>query len=150
MALRSSQSVYAVATMDTKGYELAYVAECLRQVGVSIVTVNVGTMEPPTVAPDIDRATVAGCHPGPEGRTAALSGSDRGQAIAAMGEGLEAFLRRETDSGRVSGVIGIGGSGGTAIMTQAMRRCRSVCPSSWSRRSPAATRPRTSAPATSR
>ncbi len=25
------QSVYAVATMDTKGYELAYVAEVLRR-----------------------------------------------------------------------------------------------------------------------
>ena len=121
MALANSQSVYAVATMDTKGHELAYVAECLRKAGVSIVTVDVGTLEPPAVAADIDRATVAGCHPKAEGRTAALCKSDRGPAITAMGEALEVFIRHEHGSGRVSGVIGIGGSGGTAIITQAMR-----------------------------
>ena len=51
-------SVYAVATMDTKGHELAYVAERLRAAGVSVVTVDVGTLEPPVVHPDVDRATI--------------------------------------------------------------------------------------------
>ena len=36
------QSVYAVATMDTKGHELAFVAECLRAAGVSVTMVDVG------------------------------------------------------------------------------------------------------------
>ena len=57
------QSVYAVATMDTKGHELAFVAERLRAAGVAVVTVDVGTKEPPCVRADIDRSTVAGCHP---------------------------------------------------------------------------------------
>jgi uncharacterized protein (UPF0261 family) len=38
-----------------------------------------------------------------------------------MGEALEGFLRRERELGRLAGVIGIGGSGGTALITPAMR-----------------------------
>lgn len=116
-----SPSVYAVATMDTKGHELAYVAERLRAVGLTILTVDVGTMDPPTVVPDVTRESVAGCHPTTAGRSAALSRADRGAAITAMGEALTCFLLREQEAGRVAGVIGIGGSGNTALITPAMR-----------------------------
>src|SRR5204862_373993 len=85
-----NQSVYAVATMDTKGHELEFVAERLRAAGVAVVTVDVGTMSLPVVHPDVDRATVALGHPTTAGRHAALAESDRGQAITAMGEALEA------------------------------------------------------------
>ncbi len=115
------QSVYAIATMDTKGHELAFVAERLRAAGVPVVTVDVGTKQPPVVEADVDRSTVAGCHPTPGGRTAALSEPDRGQAIAAMSRALEHYLRREHQAGLVLGVIGIGGSGGTTLITAAMR-----------------------------
>ena len=66
------QSVYAVATMDTKGHELAFVAERLRAAGVAVVTVDVGTKEPPVVRADVDRSTVAGCHPTEGARTASF------------------------------------------------------------------------------
>jgi uncharacterized protein (UPF0261 family) len=114
-------SVYAIATMDTKGHELAFVAERLRATGVAVVTVDVGTKGPPVVAADVDRWAVAALDPANRARAAALPGSDRGQAITAMSEALECYLRREYDDGRLSGVIGIGGSGGTALITPAMR-----------------------------
>ena len=38
-----------------------------------------------------------------------------------MGEALTCFLCREHEAGRVAGVIGIGGSGNTALITPAMR-----------------------------
>src|SRR5262249_8178547 len=114
-------SVYAVATMDTKGHELAYVAERLRTAGLAVVTVDVGTMDPPSVAPDVTRETVADCQPTTAGRAVALSGADRGEAITAMGEAWTCFLRREHEAGRVAGVIGIGGSGNTALITPAMQ-----------------------------
>ena len=115
------QSIYAVATMDTKGHELAFVAECLRAAGVSVTMVDVGTQCEPCVVPDVDRATVAGSHPRAEGRTAALAPGDRSPAIGAMSQALVAYLKSEHESGRLSGVIGIGGSGGTALITPAMR-----------------------------
>jgi uncharacterized protein (UPF0261 family) len=117
------QSVYAVATMDTKGYELAYVADVLRASGVNVVTVDVGTLDPPVVAPDVGRALVAACHAQMPGLPTPQPWScfDRGAAVTAMSHALTAFLLREYGSGRVAGVIGIGGSGGTGIVTQAMR-----------------------------
>lgn len=114
-------SVYAVATMDTKGHELAYVADRIRAAGIPVVTVDVGTMDPPTVAPDVPRETVVACHPTNDGRAAALSRADRGTAITAMAEALTCYLVREHEAGRVAGVIGIGGSGNTAVVTPAMR-----------------------------
>jgi uncharacterized protein (UPF0261 family) len=115
------QSVYAVATMDTKGLELAFVAERLRDAGVAVVTVDVGTAGLPLTDPDIDRRTLAGFHPTAIGRASALSATDRGQAITAMSEALEYCLHGEHESGRLTGVLGIGGSGGTALITRAMR-----------------------------
>jgi len=115
------RSVYAIATMDTKGHELQFVADCIRAAGVAVVTVDVGTKGPPTVEPDVSRQCVADCHPAEEGRTVAMTQDDRGRAITAMSQALECYIRREFDAGRVAGVIGIGGSGGTAVVTPAMR-----------------------------
>jgi uncharacterized protein (UPF0261 family) len=111
--------VYAVATLDTKGRELAFVAEAVRAAGVEVVTVDVGTAAEPVVAPDIPRETVAACHP--LGPRHVLSQTDRGVAVTAMGEALVAFLLREHAAGHVGGVIGLGGTGGTALVAPALR-----------------------------
>lgn len=108
-----SAKVYAIATMDTKGAELEFVAQRLRACGVDVVTVDVGTEQEPTVQPDIDRSTVLGERSFPAG--------DRGPAVTAMGEALKAFLSERCRDKSVAGVIGIGGSGGTALITAAMR-----------------------------
>ena len=105
-------AVYAIATMDTKGEELAFVAQCLRAAGVDVKMVDVGTASDPTVQPDITRAAVTANHP-------IDTGADRGSAVTAMSQALTDFLRAQSEAGRVAGVIGIGGSGGTAIVTTA-------------------------------
>jgi uncharacterized protein (UPF0261 family) len=115
------QAIYAAATMDTKGQELAYVANRLRAAGLAVVTVDVGTRGPTSNRADVDRTTVARCHPTESGRAEAIHEGDRGRAITAMSQAFEAFLRAEFELGLVSGVIGIGGSGGTALITPAMR-----------------------------
>jgi uncharacterized protein (UPF0261 family) len=106
-------SVYAIATMDTKGEEIFYIRGLLRNCGVDVVTLDVGTREAPTVQPDISRSTIAA------GR--AISQTNRGEAVTEMSEALREFLVREFTHGKVTGVIGIGGSGGTALITAAMR-----------------------------
>lgn len=116
-----NRSVYAVATMDTKGHELVYVAERLRAAGVPVVTVDVGTMEPPVEAPDVSREAVVSCHPTAAGRSSALARTDRGEAVTAMSEALTCFLLGEHQAGKVAGVIGIGGSGNTALLAPAMQ-----------------------------
>jgi uncharacterized protein (UPF0261 family) len=112
-------SIYAVATMDTKGDELAYVVEHIRQAGVDVVAVDVGTKDPPTAPADVSRESVAACHP--NGVSSVLGLSDRGVAVTQMSGALAAFLTAEAAAGRVSGVIGLGGSGGTALIAPALQ-----------------------------
>ncbi len=105
--------VYVIGTGDTKGAELHYVAQLVRDAGVVAVVVDVGTTDHPTtgdVAPD----DVASHHPdGAE----AVRVDDRGEAVTAMAVALEHWLGER----EVGGVIGLGGSGNTALVTPAMR-----------------------------
>ncbi len=107
--------VYVVGTADTKGTELAYVRDRVVAAGVEAVVVDVGTSDRDSAAGDVTAATVAGHHP--DGADAVFVG-ERGEAVTAMGVALEHYLASVDDLG---GVIGIGGSGGTALITPAMR-----------------------------
>lgn len=109
--------VYAVATMDTKGTEIAFVAELIRACGVEVVTVDVGMKNSAVVVPDISREHVAACC----STSNPLTKTGRGEAVTAMSAALVEFLKAEHAAGRLSGVIGIGGGGGTALITPAMR-----------------------------
>ncbi len=107
-------AVYAIATMDTKGEELAFVADCLKAAGARVRTVDVGTQAAPTVVPDIPRELVLNQQVLP-------AGCERGTAVTLMGQALKTYLQQACQQGHVAGVIGIGGSGGTALITAAMR-----------------------------
>jgi uncharacterized protein (UPF0261 family) len=105
---------YVIGTFDTKGAELGYAAERLRAAGAEVITVDVSTQEGAALA-DVGAAEVAAHHP--DGPGAVFTG-DRGSAVAAMAVALERFLSSRSD---VGGVLGLGGSGGTALITPAMR-----------------------------
>ena len=107
--------IFVVGTADTKGEELAWLAQAVSASGASVLTVDVGTKNP-TIPTDIQAATIAACHP--DGADAVLGGNDRGEAVTAMGLAFAHFLRGRDD---IAGVVGIGGSGGTSIITAGMR-----------------------------
>ena len=108
---------YIVGTLDTKGEELLYLRDLLAGRGVASCVVDVGTGggAVPDGA-DVSAAEVAAHHTG--GADAVLGGDDRGAAVAAMGEALARFLPTCADIG---GMIGAGGSGNTALVSQGMR-----------------------------
>lgn len=112
-------ALYALATMDTKGEEIAFIAECARRAGVEVKTVDVGTHGQSTVPPDVDHQTVAAFHP--DGKEAVLGQTDRGTAVSAMSEALTLYLLAEYAKGAIGGVIGIGGSGGTSLISRGLR-----------------------------
>ena len=114
-----TKSVYAIGTMDTKGAELAYIAELIRATGAACTLVDVGTASPPTVTAEVSRETVAACHP--SGADAVLGHTDRGKAVTAMSEALQSYLLREFAAGHIGAVIGIGGTGGTALVSPGFR-----------------------------
>ncbi|MBO0878675.1 MAG: Tm-1-like ATP-binding domain-containing protein [Pseudonocardia sp.] len=107
---------YVVGTFDTKGAELDYVAGLVRAAGVPVTTVDVSTQDGSRAQrPDVAAREVAAHHP--EGADAVFTG-DRGSAVAAMATAFERFLTGRDD---VGGVLGLGGSGGTALITPALR-----------------------------
>ncbi len=107
--------VYVIGTMDTKGAELRFAAECVRRAGASAVLVDVSTKGTGDGS-DVTAAEVAARHPA--GAAAVLGLNDRGAAVAGMAEALTRWLTARTDIGAV---LGLGGSGNTALVTQAMR-----------------------------
>ena len=106
--------IYVVGTCDTKGAELAFVRDLIAARGVAAVLVDVST-RPHDWPADVAASAVAAQHP--DGAAAVFTG-DRGQSVAAMAVAFEQYLRTQED---VAGVIGLGGSGGTALITPAMR-----------------------------
>jgi uncharacterized protein (UPF0261 family) len=107
--------IYVVGTADTKGEELAYLAERVRAAGGDPFVVDVG-IRTPAIPVDVSARDVASHHPA--GAEAILSATDRGTAVAAMGEAFARFIPARND---VAAVVGVGGGGGTSIVTAGMR-----------------------------
>lgn len=109
---------WVVGTFDTKAEELHYLAGLLRAAGVRVVTVDIGTRSAATGV-DLSAAEVAAHHPlGPD---AVLGARDRGVAVTAMSIALCACVGKHLAQGGVDGMIGVGGSGGTAMIAPALR-----------------------------
>ncbi|WP_251881721.1 Tm-1-like ATP-binding domain-containing protein [Achromobacter sp. Marseille-Q4954] len=110
----SNRRVYVAATYDTKGQEAEYVMDLLRRDGLDPVSVDVSTSGAASAA-QVQASVVAASHP--DGAGAVFTG-DRGTAIAAM---ALAFERYAAGNAGIGALLGLGGSGGTALITPAMR-----------------------------
>lgn len=112
-------TIAILGTMDTKGEEHAFVAKLIQQRGHKVLVIDVGVLEAPRLKPDITRDEVA--RAAGVDLAALLAKRDRGEAVAAMSKGAPVLLSRLVTEKKVDGVISLGGGGGTAIATSAMR-----------------------------
>ena len=106
--------VYIIGTCDTKHTEILYVHNLLLLQGISTCIVDVGIYER-MLPPDIRNVV----HLREKQLDVFADITDRGKALALMGTLLEEFLVEHQKD--ISGVIGLGGSGNTAIVTRGMR-----------------------------
>lgn len=112
-------TIAVLGTLDTKGHEHAFVAERIRGSGHEVIVIDVGTGSDPLVMPDISRADVAVA--GGIDLAALTARGDRGECVAAMAKAAPLLLAKLVTEGRIHGVISLGGGGGTAIASAAMR-----------------------------
>jgi uncharacterized protein (UPF0261 family) len=112
-------TVVLVGTLDTKGTEYGFLRDRLLEAGCEVVLVDAGVLGEPTVTPDIDRATVA--QAAGASVTDLAAAHDRGAAVAAMARGATEIVTGLHAEGRLHGILGLGGSGGSSLITQAMR-----------------------------
>ncbi|GCE81870.1 Tm-1-like ATP-binding domain-containing protein [Komagataeibacter diospyri] len=113
----TARPVYILGTCDTKHAELVYIRQCLHARGVTGLIVDVSTRGTPADA-DVSARTVAAFHP--DGESAVFRG-ERGRSIGAMAVALRHYLLARTD---MTGVIAVGGSGGTALVAPALQALR--------------------------
>lgn len=109
--------VAVLGTCDTKGDELRYVRDLIRASGLTALLIDVDPRgqagaDADICAPDIRAARR-------ETTETIAATTDRGVAITAMSRALADWSAQNSD--RIIGMIGIGGSGNTALITPGMR-----------------------------
>ena len=115
--------VCLAGTLDTKGTEYAYVRDCLLDAGVDVFVVDCGVLGDPVFTPDVDAAQVAeqagirleDFQSGVEGA------QGRVMAVTKMSEGLRKVLEELVEQDRIDAVIGLGGTGGTDLLSGAFK-----------------------------
>jgi uncharacterized protein (UPF0261 family)/ABC-type branched-subunit amino acid transport system ATPase component len=113
-AVSSDPYVIVAGTLDTKGEEIRFVRDLLKERGIRTRLVDLSTSGKPSAA-DVPPTEIALNHR--HGASGVFTG-DRGRSVAGMGEAFENWIRRQRG---IAGIISAGGSGGTSIATQAMR-----------------------------
>jgi uncharacterized protein (UPF0261 family) len=116
-------TVCLAGTLDTKGTEYAYVKDCLVAAGVNVLVVDCGVLGKPYFEPDVSAATVAqkagvdlvDFQAGVEGA------GGRVLAITKMSVGLQTVLAELVADGRIDAVLGLGGTGGTDLLSGAFK-----------------------------
>ena len=114
-----AETVVIAGALDTKGADFAFVKELIEEAGLATLVVDFGVMGEPAFAAEVSRHEV--CAAGGGDLAHLASGSHKDEAMATMARGLAAVVSRLHGAGRLDGIIGMGGSGGTSLVTTAMR-----------------------------
>jgi uncharacterized protein (UPF0261 family)/ABC-type branched-subunit amino acid transport system ATPase component len=115
LATSHERVVVVAGTLDTKGPELRFIRDRIKNAGLRTRLVDLSTTGKASAA-DIPAHQVAIYHP--QGPSAVFTG-DRGGSVAGMATAFEAWALRQSG---IAGIIAAGGSGGTAMAAPAMRR----------------------------
>ena len=113
-------TVVLLGTLDTKGFEYAFIRDEIRtHSGCDTILIDAGVLGTPQIEADILRDQVAAA----AGTTieALVSANDRGKAIEAMANGAADIVRNLFAEGRLHGLLGLGGTGGSSLVTHAMQ-----------------------------
>ena len=113
------KTIAVLGTLDSKGHEHQFVADIIRKLGHTPLLIDLGSGDDPQVTPDITRfqvAEAAGLNLQP-----ILDRKDRGECVTAISQAAPVLLAKLAAEEKIHGVISLGGGGGTALGTAAMR-----------------------------
>lgn len=113
------KTVVIIGALDTKGQEFAFIKDIIAKQGLQPLVVDFGVMGQPAFEADVPREQVAQAGGGDLSEFA--SGKHKDRAMQIVAEGLAVTVRKLYDEGRLDGIIGMGGTGGTSVATKAMR-----------------------------
>jgi uncharacterized protein (UPF0261 family) len=114
------KTICLIGAFDTKGVEYAFVRGLIAARGHKVVTVNTGVLGTTDLFPvDIEAGEVAKAGGGDLAELRKTH--DRGAAMKVMCAGAPVVVAHLHAKGRLHGIIGMGGTGGTTVVTAAMR-----------------------------
>ena len=114
-----SKTILLIGTLDTKGAEYSYVKDLITERGHQTLVLDASVIGEPTFSPDISAETVAKA--GGSSLAELRKKADRGAAVEVMAKGAAKLAQEYLAAGKFDGALGLGGSGGTAVATTAMR-----------------------------
>lgn len=113
-------TILVMGAFDTKGEEYAFINRLIEARGHKVLTLHTGVFKPVgIILPDVSNSEVAKA--GGVDIQELQKKKDRGLAMKVMGQGTARVVRRLFDEGQFDGVIGMGGGGGTFVITAGMR-----------------------------
>ncbi len=114
------KTICLIGAFDTKGVEYGFLREKILARGHGVLAVNTGIMGSTDIFPvDVKAERVA--EAGGLDLAQLREEKDRGNAMRIMCAGAPMIIKSLYEDGKIDGIIGMGGTGGTAVVTSAMR-----------------------------
>jgi len=114
------KTVLLIGAMDTKGEDFAHVKHLIEQNELKTLVVDFGVLgEPNGIKPDVPNSEVAKA--GGSDINTMRAEQKKDFSMETMTKGLIKVVRKLYDDGKINGVLGMAGSGGTSLATAAMR-----------------------------
>lgn len=113
-----TKTIAIAGTFDSKGVEYTYVKELIESLGLKTFTIHTGVFEP-KFKPDVSNEEVAKAAGANIHKIA--SKKDRALATEILSKGMEKLVPELYRQGKFDGIISFGGTGGTSLVTPAMR-----------------------------
>lgn len=112
------KTVAIAGTFDTKGQEFKYIKDLVEAKGFKTFCIHTGVFEP-LFPPDVSNAELAAAVG--EDINAIAAKKDRATATDVLSRGMKKLVPELFAQGKFDGIISSGGSGGTSMVTPAMR-----------------------------
>lgn len=121
MKKRTAEAVQIVlvGALDTKGEDFRFVKDRIESEGLGTFVIDVGILGEPAFRPDISSADIAIA--GGSRIDLLRAHKDKTESMRVMTKGATAIVRQLYDESRLHGILGMGGTGGTAVASACMR-----------------------------
>ena len=111
-------TVALLGTLDTKAEEYAWLDERLRENGVDVLAIDVGSFSTSPLADVTSDEVITAAGTDPAGLR---ERRDRGEMMTVMSQGAASVVTRLAEEGRIHGLLAVGGSGGSSVAAPVMQ-----------------------------
>ncbi|MBV9274353.1 MAG: Tm-1-like ATP-binding domain-containing protein, partial [Verrucomicrobia bacterium] len=115
-----SKTVCIIGAFDTKGEDHAFLREEVIKHGHQVLTINIGVLGSTTLFP-VDFESEEVVEPSGLDLAGIRARGNKGEAMKAFDQAAPKLVRDLYEQGKFDGIVGMGGSGGSAIIASAMR-----------------------------